>query len=412
MPRLIPCALFHMLLLVDTNAGLESTDNRTSIPFGYTNFNENNTVLNHNNSIYPKTFANDIVESTFERVKTLPTIEATASLNTLDYAANGLSYEEVAIQTIYHVRFGMSLVGITGNIVNIAVCLQSNFRHLPVTPYMVALAVADSTGLYSSVFVLVWKRYTGQPVPDLTQRCNVRWYINLVSLCTSAMLLCAISIQRLIAIRYPLHAKLWLKKRVTYGSLVAIILYAVGSFSPVIVAGNAECQTAGWGYVYLYKVLPYQFLITNNILPDVILVVSNALIASSLKTALFPRNKDSAAHGTQYGSLQKCTILAMTLAVAHLLLTTPLTLYSIGEAMGKWSPHSGPSQELLHASVYLLYTSNHAINFFLCVATSSSFRRSLINLFSCRKCHLCKPLDTANSSETISTVTLKTGASR
>ena len=328
--------------------------------------------------------------------------ETITPTNSGDDMYDNNNHKEV-FQALFHVRFGMSVVGITGNFINIAVCLESNFRHLPVTPYMVALAVSDSIGLYSSVFVVAWKYYTGHTVPDLTKMCNVRWYINVVSLCTSAMLLCAISLQRMIAIRYPLHAKLWLKNRVTYMSLAAILLYATACFVPVTMMCDSQCRLRpGWPRFYLFNILTYHLLISNNILPDMILVVTNILLAISLKNSSFRQDSDSAVHGVKDNTVTKCAVMALTLALTHLLLTTPLAVHSILQTAKAYKENSAVEQ-IVQNPIYLLYTANHAINFFLCVATSSSFRRSLRSLFSCRNCCQRRLFGKGHSSDTIST---------
>ena len=350
-------ALFHLLLVVQANADA-----------GVTNFShiwiihdvplpQISTLLNPIHNQY------------------LTTHDDTIS-NTGDPPKYYSGYYKAILKTLSHIRFGMSVAGIIGNIVNIAVCLQSNFRYMPVTPYMVALAVFDNIGLYNGAFVVGWKKYTGQTVPDLSQMCNIRRYINLVSLCTSAMLLCAISLQRMIAIRYPLHAKLWLKKSGIYCSLVAIIVYATASFSPVIFAFTTQCRPkTEWAQIFTYRVLAYQLLICNNLLPDAILVITNALLIISIKDTIFGKGTENTIHGNNDKNAKKCTIMAVTLAVAHLLLTTPLAVHSILDALDVYD--SRRTEELVDYLVYLLYTANHAINFFLCVACDGTICDSL-----------------------------------
>ena len=367
-------------------------------------FTENSTQLETTQGKYETIVTGINEEFTRGEINSSGTVTEVMPLNnSSDLAEDNQKDNAILLQAISHVRFGMSVVGITGNIINIAVCLQPNFRQLPVTPYMVALAVADSIGLYSSAFVVALKTFTGQTVPGLTQFCNVRRYLNVVSLCTSALLLCAISIQRMIAIRYPLHAKLWLKKGAIYCSLAAIILYATASFIPVILSFTTQCGLKpGWQRIYVYKILTYHLLVSNNLLPDVILVISNTLLAISVKNTLFRKDNETAVHGRKGTNVNKCAVMALTLAAAHLLLTTPLTVYSIVDALDIYSD-TGPTDELIQSSVYLLYTANHAVNFFLCVATSSSFRQSLKSLLSCQKCRRKQTIENANSSETIST---------
>ena len=404
MSRRVCFSLFYLPVFLKMNAGEGITE------FGYnwnisiqdTFSNENSTLWNSTKNNPPNVFTGTTEESVLEKFS----------------SRNGIVIDEYSgyygtiIEIIYHVRFAMSVAGIIGNTINIIVCLQPNFRHLPVTPYMVALAVSDSLALYCSPFVVALKKYTGHKIPDLTQMCNVRRYLSVGSLCSSALCLCAISIQRMIAIRYPLHAKLWLKKRVIYCSLVVIIVYVASTFAPLLMSFTTTCRIKrGWSMVYVYHVLLYHLLISNHILPDLILVISNTLLAISINNTILRESTESAVHGSKANTAKKCTIMALTLAAAHLLLTTPLTVYSIIDALDIYSD-TGPIQELVHVSIYLLATTNHAINFFLCVATSSSFRQSLKTLLSCQVCRRLRPREHANSSETMVTSVEPTAANR
>ena len=408
----ISTALLYLLLFVQVNANA-----------GVTNFShiwiihdailpQTSTLVNPVHNQYPTTHAVSNEESTLGELGLNDNIIDYATIsNTGDPPKDYSGYYKAVLKTISHIRFGMSVAGIIGNTVNAVVCLQSNFRHLPVTPYMVALAVFDNIGLYNSAFVVGWKKYTGQTVPDLSQMCNVRRYFNLVSLCTSAMLLCAISLQRMIAIRYPLHAKLWLKKSGIYCSLVVIIVYATASFSPVIFAFTTQCHMKSeWARMYTFNVLTYQLLICNNLLPDAILVITNALLIISIKDTIFRKGTGNTVHGNNEKNVKKCTIMAVTLAVAHLLLTTPLAVHSILDALDVYDTRR--TEKLTSYLVYLLYTTNHAINFFLCVATSSSFRRSLKTLLSCQVCRRRRPRENTNSSATVSTSMAQTDVNR
>ena len=295
------------------------------------------------------------------------------------------------LQVFLHIRFTLAVFGILGNILSILVILQRNFRQLPVAPYMIGVAVTDSLFLYSRQIVDWFEVQFNYMLPGLTSLCQVRYFFIVASLNISSMLLGALSMERMYAVRYPLLAKVNLTRKVSLVIIAATVIGVIAIYTPMLLAmDEADCSPKpGWEF-YIRNVYVFSQLICTNVIPDILIVFANVTMAITIRGRLSAKSKDSTSDSATHGGTDNqaaMTRLAVTLAITHFVLTMPIiTLKAYQLSVGIYNFFlSGPVMSMMEGGFMALIVLNHSINFILYIGTSTLFRTSMKKIF----CFVC-----------------------
>lgn len=327
-------------------------------------------------------------QGNYTTVDSYTTDEQTSSLTQLTNVVNDL-------------KIFFAVTGITGNVMNIIVCVSAQFRTQPITLYLFTLAISDTIGLYVGG-IDEWCKYRyNLSLSGLADNCNVRSFLSAVVIALSAYLLCAINLQRFVAVKFPLKAKIWLRTKVTVISIVATLVSVVAVFTPMLFALNPETCYANPGWEnYTYTYIATKVLFITNIIPHVILFTSTVLLIIAVKTAFTVKHQGNGSESGVHGGHQalnvaKCVGMTITLATTHLVLTLPSIVAVMYMTYFMPSYIYGVSSwflTLFPISMCFVLIS-HALNFPLCIATSSTFRQAFITVVCCSK-------NSSNSSDT------------
>ena len=199
----------------------------------------------------------------------------------------------------------------------------------------------------------------------------------------SSAILAIMSVEKFVALYYPLHAKricnLRMAKRV---SLTAAFIFIIANFYMLIVMkvgtdkhGTIKCTATLKGRL----VLTYFNFIFYSLGPFVVLSVTNTLIVSKLLVVKYRskyQNNEAVNQGISKSAV-KGAMMLVSVSFTFIILTTPICIFFFGLV---------PSSEMIRMISGIMSTLNHSINGFLYCLFGSKFRKELIKLV-CRCKH-------------------------
>ncbi|XP_026673255.1 thyrotropin-releasing hormone receptor [Ceratina calcarata] len=293
--------------------------------------------------------------------------------------------------------------GSLGNCVSVVVFFGTKLCQYSSSVYLGALAISD-TGFLVSVFV-VWLNLVGVGLFNQPGFCQ--FFIYLTTLCsfTSVWLVVAFTIERFIAVEYPLYRQSICT--VARAKITVAILTVMGVVlcSPVLWVsaprlqyngkGNVtECHLAegfeSWATIYnvidtvLTFAIPFTIIITLNVL-IARAIYRHVKIRRSLTNE--PRAKDRP--GFRYSLQTKITKMLLVVSTVFLCFNLPAYVLRIHAFLHfQENQIASRSLEMAQQVCNLLFNTNFGINFILYCATGQNFRNTIRSIFfksHCRK---------------------------
>lgn len=286
---------------------------------------------------------------------------------------------------------------ITGNIINIFVMLSSSLKRASSTYILVALAVSDST------FILLWpfnKSFVRQlfatDVRSLSDAsCKTFFFIFKTVKMSSAWFVTLISIERFIAIWFPLKAKIINTKKMILIEIISVVLFlsvvnGAWSVSSKIINGSCVPHADVEGYPNMKQNFVVYGIVFVFILPTVIMIILSPLTALKLcrqykSRVQMTNNVKDPSVNTSASDTIRATVMLLSVTLAFVLLMTPITFSHIYMVLiGQDIFETSESGLMIYRNVsQVLELTNFTINFFLYVLISKSYRHFLFR--SCRK---------------------------
>ena len=323
-------------------------------------------------------------------------------------------------------------VGVCGNFISMCVMLQRQNRHTSFSVYLGCLAVSDNCVLFAAGYY--WVAYELQERMFHDVECKILiWMLDTFQQ-NGVLLILSVTLDRLVAVRYPLKAAAWCRaRRAKIGSASAFVAVSLYS-APHLLFNYADkqlvCMLCSFDnilcVIHLWVTAFLAFAI-----PFVLLLSMNVFIIRSVRTAMKYQTKfsmdsggdtttsttdQSDDHDTRRQSVASASpsgqgewrgqnqqvsskdrnLIAMLLLVSFmfLLLNAPRFIRIIIAATVHFEPT--PERMAMTALAWhitnKLYFANNACNFFLYCLSGSKFRRDFKALItenvcwcSCRK---------------------------
>lgn len=311
------------------------------------------------------------------------------------------------------------LVGTIGNVLSFVVLLRSRMRSTSVYFYLMVLAAADTMVLYVSAFKTWIFLLTGFELLNASnEACKIVFFLLLVSFHLAAWIIVLITLDRFIAVWFPLKATtmcvLSRARAATIILILTVFVYQLHVFWTFELQWHRQTQrmrcmpTKGHQH---FNQLPFNILkvVTYSFLPFLIIMVLNvAIIVRLRKTPIALIHGGGGGHDTSgtYSTRSstrdgthldgaagpnrtrasmhlhiRLTYMLLTVSFVWLLLTAPWSMYSLITQESSRDPQTKARQILAKSVCFLLYYTNHSINFFLYCITGNKFRRELMELF-------------------------------
>ena len=273
------------------------------------------------------------------------------------------------------------LVGTMGNFLSFVIMLRREMRQTPTFLYLATLAVADTCVLYLSALKTWVRTISGFELLHMSNAgCKIIFFIIHFSINFSAWLIVAVTIERFLAVWYPLKANtLCSLSRARFIVLMIALIFILNShifwtaeLHHYPVSGHSSCQAYAYEN-FVCNVFPWIHMVLYSFLPFVILLVFNSLIIVSLvknKGIFSNMTKDERSSREKHHRL---AITLLSISFTWIITTMPRPLHQIATPQPTSMDEAG--YRLLGKVIcYMLMYTNHSINFFLYCLTGQRFR--------------------------------------
>ena len=292
------------------------------------------------------------------------------------------------------------VIGTVGNILSICVLLRKHMRKYSVSVYLVGVACADLGVLYIGL-LREWLMHLIEIDLRKTNSftCRLQMWLQFLAYTSTAWILAAFSIDRYLAIAWPLFAKrrctTKLKRAVVFSIPVFIMIWGSHYFlmekqttykwSNVTNASEVyivRCEPIDGPYFnFYYKIWGPMTLALISLLPGILILISNV----SILKVMWSRHRSIAPASTNTtianGGKGKKSINKMLIATAvfYLFFTAPVCLYLLLESylFPVNTPKNVVNRKLFWAIASLFVYSNSAFNCVIYCFSGSLFRYNL-----------------------------------
>lgn len=302
----------------------------------------------------------------------------------------------LAMDLITYVMPIIIFTGTVGNIFSFMVMMRREMRQTPTFFYLAMLAIADSMVLFVSAFKSWLRTVSGFELSHINAfGCKLTMFLVHFSIQFSAWLIVAVTIERFLAVWFPLKANAMCSisraKFITFMIAVIFILINVHIFwtAQLLVTrqsldgSNYIC--AAYAYEnFVCKIFPWVNLVLYSFLPCLILIVLNVLIIICLlKTKHVPSTMTKDDNQLR-NSHRKLAMTLIFVSFTWIVTTTPRPLFGLFATKPK-SLEEVATALMWRVICYQLMYINHAVNFFLYCLSGEKFRIQF-KKFLCQMC--------------------------
>ncbi|XP_064636459.1 C-C chemokine receptor type 7-like [Lineus longissimus] len=316
----------------------------------------------------------------------------TRSLSLEDYPHLAL-----AVQLITKYLWIVPVVfGIPGNILAGMVAFQKHNRNVSTCTYMLGLSVADSLFLMQMVwqFPISYHDPHGYFSEHQDIILKLSWYFQFTFAMISGYVLAVMSIDRLIAVRFPMAARrictISRAKKVTIGGFVVIAILNLNTFYTFKFVDN---EVTGVKTLILsvpenevVEIMTSSFqLVCGTILPFTTITLSNFIIIVTVKQASKNRLKmgtNAEIDNQQKAETQHLTRMLVCVCIGYIVTSLPLRfhylIHGIPEVSSRYDmtkPYWNLRYMLENGVTFLVWISNYACNFYIyCLGGGRRYR--------------------------------------
>lgn len=312
---------------------------------------------------------------------------------TADVSYSDLKSEPFYILAIDLIKYCLPIIifiGTFGNVMSFLIMVQREMRQTSTFFYLATLAVADTVVLYISAFKTWIMVLTGfELLHQGPAACKLSIFTTQFCVHFSAWLIVAVTVERFLAVWFPLRAttmcNLARAKFVTV--MIAMIFILINSHifwtAKLHTFRNGQVKCVPYAYENIVcKVFPWIYLVLYSFLPVLVLLLFNSLIIVNLiksKPLFQAMTKNDQQARCDH---QKLAVCLLVISFTWIITTMPRPLYPL--FMEK--PRSTTAQAeavFIRTVCFLLMYINHAVNFFIYGLTGQRFRMEL-KRFLCR----------------------------
>ncbi|XP_050418795.1 probable G-protein coupled receptor B0563.6 [Patella vulgata] len=276
-------------------------------------------------------------------------------------------------------------VGFPGNLASLATII----RMKPVTSltcYVALLAIVDNTTLVIKLTHLLLQDYNLKIMSNF--ECKILTFLGNVFLNYASWIIVAMSIERFVAVWFPLKLGInWTIKR-SFLSMGILFLFLSGVYIHLLWTITSYYGSCEIGEVYhnyfITKIWYWISACLYAIFPCIILFVFNFLIIIGIRKSA-DEHKTLTLSPSTATPHRDVTIMLIVVSVVFLILTAPICIFLL---LGQtWLPHRYSdefAQKVLCQQIaYVLCDTNHAVNVFLYFLSARRFRRHFNEIYRC-----------------------------
>ena len=277
-----------------------------------------------------------------------------------------------------HLWKAIDVVGLIGNFLCVLVMTRKGMRRLPFAVCAGVLAISDSCVLVAQLLYNI--DLTLPDVQIVTSSCGIQGFIYFVSSEFSSWCLVCITIERFIAVNWPLDCHIIVsRKKVSIALAVICVTLVLINIHALWNTGqdtNGACVWKEEFYLTLFHTICVWVDISLfSIIPFVLISTLNCLIICKLC-----RTQISEVNALNTKRQRDIVFTLFGVSMAFILLTSPICIYTLNsyirgedfDTMSNWA-----------VTGYVLQETNFAINFYVYCLTGRRVRQELKKMFSC-----------------------------
>ncbi len=338
----------------------------------------------------------DVTASTGHKTSPLTTPKARTSPDVTRYDYVGY----VSVPLLF-------VTGLLGNSLTVVVMAGRGFRSMPVSTFLVALAVSDTwVKLLFPLNKPFVRQLLGSDVRALSHGgCRLFMWAYRYAKTTSSWILCLITLERFVAVRFPMQAKKINTKRNAYiaiATVYCVLAAYIGywcSWADRVISGACIPNIGSAGQEHMVGVFLVVGLSLYAYIPASLLLILNSLIVYKLcrqqrhiRIHVQPANVQDQAKSTtnaisamsqRQRTQRRTTYMLMGVSLAFVAMVTPNAVSHIVAFVRKqnvWES-TDPGMIFLREVSQVMEQMNSSINFFLYVLGSERFRQRVRLLF-------------------------------
>ena len=290
-------------------------------------------------------------------------------------------------------------IGLIGNTLSFLVMIKPNNRQLSTCNYMAGLSINDNI-----MMVLALDAYllTEIKVHIMNEsECKFLAYLHLLFLQNSTFQVLAMTIDKLIAVKWPHKAAIYSSakraRQTTTGIFICVLIYNIPHlFSSRLVGDQCLGYVDGGIFTKVYSWLSF---VINGVVPFTMLIYMNLIIVRTVKSSrkMFHstnlttidvnRNANTESdtrQRTKKNAENQLTKMLLLVTTLFLILLIPTYFRFIYLTLVKRdTPAKFAGSMLFYQTTYKLYHTNNGINFFLYCISGQKFRNDLKDILHC-----------------------------
>ena len=284
-------------------------------------------------------------------------------------------------------------VGIIGNSLSLIVFRRMGFGRSPTNVYLSWVATADN-GFLLLGLLPQWLKQSGfVALPELSPiACKLAYVCAYTSGDTAIWLLVAFTIDRAVAVRFPMRNFRPTHTRGVFVLCVCLLACACAKnmhifwtrdtvFDSITGVLIVKCgKIPGYEHFEAF-VRPWIAFALVSMLPLIIVIVSNAVIVRAL-IGYNDRRKTIAIMSNAERNFRQTTFMCLAVSVAFFVCVTPNFALLVGRPYWKAAVSDRSALDVTDAVDNILLYVNHSVNFFLYCLTGKVFREELHDLLS------------------------------
>ena len=287
----------------------------------------------------------------------------------------------------------VSGIGFVSNTLIIIVILHGSLRASVFMSLLMFLAITDNVVLLFTVALRT--RDTFHIFVSSLLFCRIISLMYITAGIISVWLLVFISLERFIAVFFPLKVNIYCTMKRTYILISVLTILGFVSAAPLLFTGTSKnvdgrisCSMTGSDPVYdliylitlhlVYSTIPFVIIATLNML-----LVRKIKVMRKLRQRLIGQPHAQSNTNNQRSPLPMMFSICVLFAVTSFPTTTYLFIRTLCRIM-KGKPYFA-HDNLFFLIQRILDEMNHCLNLFLYCLTGSVFRKTLFNLFRCKR---------------------------
>ena len=281
------------------------------------------------------------------------------------------------------------VIGFLGNSLSLAVFRRIGFCRSPTNVYLSCIATADN-GVLLLGLLPQWLEESGFIVLHelCPMACKISYFCKFTSGDTAIWLLAAFTVDRAIAVRFPLRNSLAWRSR-SVSALCSCVLacacaknvHVFWTRGAVVDAVTGEListcdRVPGYEYFEAY-VRPWIAFSVVNVAPLIIILICNAVIVRVL-IRYHDRQRKNTILSNVERNFRQTTVMCLAVSVVFFVCVTPYFALLIGRPYWKAAVSDRSALNVTEAVNNILLYMNHSCNFFMYCLTGNVFRKELL----------------------------------